>query len=281
MTAYSVPRYADGPPRLFWRRVFAFAVDIFLFNIAVYAVLLAVTMLSPWNIGFGAIDYTECRIAPPSPLVTQVDRDWPLEFGLERTNTLCSKTALFDGTRYVFKSTTAKTKGLYTWSKWVAIESDVNGAALGPAEMRSALLVQILASGLLLSAGIGLFIYFSASGRRSPGKRLFALRVLTPYGISPGLHRATRRELLKFAPWILGSIISILTTVRAFLSPDSFGNLIAQARDMSTTNWPLSIVIVIVFGIGQLLWWLLPFLFWRGQTYYDRIVGCTVLQQDR
>lgn len=147
--------------------------------------------------------------------------------------------------------------------------------------MRSVLLAQILASALPLAAMIGLFIYFTAGGRRTPGKRLFALKVMTPYGISPGLHRAARREILKFAPLIFGSVAGVLMTVHAFLKPDFFGYLIAQSREMSATNLPLSIVLIIGCGMGQLLWWLLPFLFWRGQTYYDRIASCIVVQPDR
>lgn len=281
MTTYSAPRYADGPQRLFWRRGLAFIVDIVLFYIAIYATLLAVSLLSPWNIGLSAISSTECRPAPPSPLVSQMDMEWPLEFGLERTNTLCRTTLPFDSTGYVFTSNTTKKKGLNVWSKWVAVAADENGAPLPPGKMRSTLLAHILTSALPLAAMIGLFVYFTAGGRRTPGKRLFALKVMTPYGISPGLDRATRREILKFAPLILGSIASTLITVHAFLKPDFFGYLITQSREMSATNLPLSVVLAIVSGIGQLVWWLLPFLSWRGQTYYDRIAGCTVVQPDR
>ncbi|WP_426228040.1 RDD family protein [Pararhizobium sp. DWP3-4] len=281
MTASSASRYADGPQRLFWRRGLAFIIDNILFYIAISAVLLVVSVLSPWNIGVSTMIYTECRPAPPSPLVAQVDSEWPLEFGLERTNTLCRKTFPFDRTGYVFTSTTTKTKGLNTWSKWVTVASDENGAPLPPGEMRSALLSQILTSSLPLAAIIGLFIYFTTHGRRTPGKRFLRLKVMTPHGIAPGLPRAARRELLKFAPLMIGSIASIATTVHTFLRPDFFGHLITQSREMSATNLPLSAVLVIGCGIGQLLWWLLPFLSWRGQTYYDRIAGCTVVRQDR
>ncbi len=276
MTDYSIPHHADGPPRHFWRRGLAFIIDIALFYLAIFGALFVITILSPWNIGFGALDYTECQPAPPSQLTAQVDREWPLEFGLVRTNILCRKTYLFDSTFYTFRSETAKPKGLYTWSKWFAVSADENGAPFSAADLLPRLVAQGLLNQLPSAIVIGLFIYLSAGGRRTPGKRLLGLRIMNSYGIPPALHRTARRELLKFTPLILATFANLLLTLQMFLKPDYLSELIAQSRDMSATNLPLSLILPLVLVIAQLVWWLLPFMAWRGQTYYDRMTDCIV-----
>jgi len=281
MTTDSVSHPTDGPPRHFWRRALSLILDLLLFHLAAYAVLTLITVVSPWNIGFGVLEYTDCRIASSSPLLDKVNREWPLEAGLERSSLLCRKMRLFDETYYLVNSRTTKTTGLYTWSKWVTIASDENGAPLEPAKMRSLLLRQSFIQPLPFAAALAMFIYFTSGGRRTPGKRLMKLKVMTPYGVSPGLHRAAKRELLKFAPLVLGAVANLMIALPAVFSPDIVGDLITQVKDMNATNLPLLIVLPIAAGIGQVLWWFVPLLFWRGQTYYDRIVGCVVVRSDQ
>lgn len=276
MSDYSRPHHADGPPRHFWRRSLAFIIDIIVFYVAIFAVIFVITLLSPWNIGLGVLTYTECQPAPPSQLTAQVDKEWPLDYGLVRNNILCRKTYLYDKTSYVFRSETAKPKGLYTWSKWFVIATDENGSALASSDVVSMLLTQGLVTQLPALVAMGLFVYLSAWGRRTPGKRLMGLRIMTVDGIPPALHRTARRELLKFAPLILFAIANLLLTLRTFLQSDYISAMIAQSREMTATNLPLAIAVPIILGIAQLIWWLLPFLAWRGQTYYDRITDCTV-----
>lgn len=276
MSDYSRPHHADRPPRHFWRRGLAFVIDMIVFYIAIFAVILVITLLSPWNIGLGVLNYTECRPAPPSQLTARVDKEWPLDQGLVRTNILCRKTILYDKTDYFFRSQTAQPTGAYTWSKWFAVVTDENAEPLAGSTVVKMLLTNGLINLLPTVAVMGLFIHLSAGGRRTPGKRLMGLRIMTVDGIPPALHRTTRRELLKFAPLILFAIANLLITLQTFLQSDYISTMIARSREMTVTNLPLAIALPLVLVIAQLLWWLLPFLAWRGQTYYDRITGCTV-----
>lgn len=273
------PTLHDRPPRIFWRRTIAFFIDITVLNFLVYAALLLVNVLSPWNLGFGALSYTECAPAPETALSQQVERDWPLEAGLTRTNTLCRTVYLFDGTNFVLRSTTSKTTGLSTWSKYVVIASDEAGEPLPQSQVTQTIAVQAIAGFLIYGAVLALFIVFGSSGRRTPGKRLMRLEIRTLYGVPIGLHRCARRELLKFAPAIVGNFVFLFFAVRTIFTSDFVTSAIAQTRDMSTTNMPVALAIPALLLFLQLVWWLLPFLFWRGQTYHDRLTGCVVVRR--
>ena len=135
----------------------------------------------------------------------------------------------------------------------ISVPVDKDGNPVAPL-MPQTLIVQVL---LIVVGGL-LLIRFG----RTPGKRLFGLRVVGRSPV-PGL----LREGLKLLP---GLIVGLAMVWVAYFGPQTYG-VIAQA--------PVLQFVGAIFAYGAVVFWLyvLPVLRWRGATLYDRWLGLTVV----
>ena len=97
---------------------------------------------------------------------------------------------------------------------------------------------------------------------RTPGKRLFGLRVVgrTPV---PGLVR----EALKLLP---GLIVGLALAALHFAGPQAYG-VLRPGRRPALCRCGVLPMAAVVFWL-----YVLPFLRWRGAARYDRWLGLTV-----
>ncbi|AGS20617.1 RDD family protein [Rhizobium etli] len=251
-------------PRLFWRRAFAFLIDMTIFEM----LLAAVALVIPLNFGMPLFQSTHCGEVTSGPLVEKVEREWPLKPGETRVNQICQITDFLGPQSTSFRTTVVTSNpdgGSASW-RTVSVGLDKNGDPIEGLEDPIGPLVGVLLASLA-------FALFNANDRRTPGKRILAIRVVTVEGASPQFGKALNRELLKFAPWI--AFVGVDTIEAATASHQSLDAMIQTMRngDAPTT---IPVLISVVLAVFALLWWFLPLIRWRGQMLYDRFAGCGV-----
>ncbi|MFS2180578.1 RDD family protein [Rhizobium pisi] len=121
------------------------------------------------------------------------------------------------------------------------------------------------------------FAGFSANGRRTFGKAVFFLRVQSIDGEGSDLGTAFKREILKFSPNLLFSAAIFAISLFPAYPTQDFDALLGMFRDGYIPSNDGTIGFYVVWTIAALAWWLVPFMAWQGQTYYDRVCGCEVV----
>ncbi|MFB2551687.1 RDD family protein [Ensifer soli] len=261
------------PARLFWRRGFAYLIDVITANLLIWIVLLVLSLAASWFLGVSMSEPTTCEQAATGPAVALIEREWPLDAGEERLNIVCRSTSVLGAGSWQFTSYTrsGSSSDAFRLTRSVSFPVDARGAPLAESELFLETAISVPLASLPWLLTIGLFIVFGAQGRRTPGKRLMGLRVTTEDGIPPGLERSLRRELWKFMPLLAGTVLILPVLIVAV---EDLRLLIAFARDGAVPNWVLAVVLPAV--LAGAVWWLGPFLRWRGQTFHDRLAGTVV-----
>ncbi|OWV90400.1 RDD family protein [Rhizobium sp. R693] len=251
-------------PRLFWRRAFAYLIDMAIFE----ALLAVVALIVPLNFGMPLFESTQCGEVTSGPLVEKVEHEWPLKQGEKRENQLCRVTQFLGKERVFFRTTviTGKPDGGTFSSRSVSAALDQNGDPIDPVSDHAGTL-----AGLLIVSVA--FAYLGANGRRTLGKKLLSIRVVTVDGASPLWSKTLKREFLKFSPLIAFVGIDLIGTATA--SDRSFETMIHTMRD-GTAATSAPVLTAVGFLIAALLWWVLPLIRWKGQMFYDRFSGCEV-----
>lgn len=257
-------RQTTAKPRLFWRRAFAYLIDMVIFEV----LLSVVAIVIPLNFGMPLFQSTQCEEATLGPLVEKTEREWPLNPGERRVNQICYVKPFLGKESAFFRTTviTGNPDGGTFSSRGVSTAVNQNGDAINPVSDSVGTLVGLILVSLA-------FAYFSANGRRTLGKKILSIQVVTVEGASPQWSKASKRELLKFSPLIVFAGINLVNAVTA--SDESFDAYLRAMRDGSAaTTAPILIAVALL--IAMLLWWALPLIRWRGQMLYDRFCGCEV-----
>jgi uncharacterized RDD family membrane protein YckC len=257
-------------PRLFWRRVFAYLIDMAVFEVLFSMLLSVVALVIPLNVGMPLFQSTRCEQVDSGPLVEKVENEWPLKPGEKRQNQICHVTRLIGQDTVFFETAviSGNPDGGAFSSRSVSTPLGQNGEPINPVSSP----MGTLAGFLLIPLA---FAYFSANGRRTLGKKILSLRVTTIEGGSPNLSMEVKREFLKFLPVILFAGASLVGAAIAATPDQSFETMIRAMRDgTAATTTPILASAVIL--IGTFLWWALPLVKWRGQMFYDRFCGCEV-----
>jgi uncharacterized RDD family membrane protein YckC len=271
-------------PRLFWRRVVAFVVDMAVFYSVLMVLALPLQALTGRNLGFYIGQSTTCEVTTDSPLIHEVETEWPLDDGETRTNKICINSSIGMQQRF-FISTVVKTADATASNRFVSIGIDQDGNAI-PLDISGASTASIILRQLFFLA---LFVLatarITAKGRRTPGKALMFLRIVTAAGTVPSLKQCLTREVWKFLP---ACLLGIAVTVHAAtnlpglstLASGAFVDVIRAARDMQAPDFSTLFAVGVAAWLIGALWWSGPFILWRGQTIYDRLAGCFVIRSD-
>jgi uncharacterized RDD family membrane protein YckC len=257
-------------PRLFWRRAFAYLIDIAIFEILFSILLSVLALIIPLNVEMPFFQSTRCEQVDSGPLVEKVQSEWPLKPGEKRENQLCHVTRLIGPDSVFFETAviSGNPDGGAFSSRVVSTPLGQNGEPINPVSGQ----VGTFAGFLLMPLA---FAYFSANGRRTLGKKILSLRVTTIEGGSPNLGKEVKREFLKFLPLIVFAGASLVGAVTSASPDQSFETMIGAMRD-GTALTTTPILTSTVFLIATFLWWALPLVKWRGQMFYDRFCGCEV-----
>lgn len=117
-----------------------------------------------------------------------------------------------------------------------------------------------------------LFGAFNANGGRTLGKKLMSLRVSGRHGPRVPFRTALLREFLKlpFVPILFA--FQLYRWVLDQLRPVDIAAFVDSVKS------PGFVVVALGPVVFSLLWVLLPFVFWRGRTWYDKIAGTQVVR---
>ncbi|KAA1178774.1 RDD family protein [Rhizobium tropici] len=267
---------ASLPPRHFWRRFGAYAIDIIIFQIAFVLLFLAISAVTPWDLTLPFLREQQCEETTAGPLIPKVEAEWPLQAGETRSNQLCRISWLGSKGYTVFVSIVVSQQGSTTMKRAFSIPVGGDGNPIDPN------ITERPSSSIVLLLLPFAFAYCSADGRRTPGKRVTSLRVTTvengalPFGL------AAKREMLKFLPLMLLAIFDLASLFESRLYSPPIEEMIQQARDIN----PLSAsgFLAVTGALAPLLlvfafvWWLFPLIIWRGQTFYDRFCDTMVVK---
>ena len=90
-----------------------------------------------------------------------------------------------------------------------------------------------------------------------------------------GWTTAIKREALKLLPLLVALVFQIYQFVAMSSDASDVRELVAMVRSSGFS------ALLIVGPVFLLVWWLVPFIFWRGATWYDRIVGTKVISTEK
>ncbi|MBY5400887.1 MAG: RDD family protein [Rhizobium sp.] len=274
-TTPQMPQYATLPSRHFWRRAVAYLIDIIIFQAAILIAVYCISTVLPLDFRFPGWSYTQCGVELPDQLAKRIDAGWPLRSGEVRINQICEVSQIGSEKQRYLQTGVSRQTDNGTSGQWLTIPVDADdNPVIGPVFVYSSVISGIVNIAFLAFA----FAYFSANGRRTIGKKLLGLRVQSVDGKSPGLGTEFRREILKFSPYLFFIAAAFAFSLFPVFPTEDFDVLLRMSRDGYTLLNKGAATFNIILGIAALIWWFLPFIFWRGQTFYDRICACKVVK---
>ncbi|WP_455854560.1 RDD family protein [Ensifer canadensis] len=230
----------------------------------------------PWTSSFFISATIICEPAAPSAFAQRIDREWPLAPGQSRENQICT-TSLWgvpDSRSFV---STVIDAGDMPGQRSIRFEIDEAGnpVELEAMQVGRGVLDELVPILLFCLTGAALLARFGTT----PGKRLFALRVVQDNGEPPPFAKTAKREALRMLPTILAAFSAPLLLLS--LSIFGTGDILRDAINAVTIfGAPVQVILLVGGLLSPLLaivWWVWPFIRWRGQTIYDRLTGCRVI----
>ncbi|MBS1184042.1 MAG: putative transrane protein [Proteobacteria bacterium] len=255
------------PKRYFLRRLAAFAVDFILAYAVAVVVLMALDAVTGsdfyyWN---GLATRTACVDAPPSPLLDEINSSHPVAPGWSRGAVVCLSLPVGGKARHMLNVRDELHDGNVTRTTWFNIPVTATGDHPDP--------------GLRLdpTAFVAYAFLLAWMWRfgRSPGKRWLGL-VVQPVADADGAGwRLLRREWFRLGPLALLSLVEVVVVVAGWWFVESlsdYGRLMQFIADNSV----LLIVLYTMVALPGAVYYVFPFVRWRGQTFYDRFAGTMV-----
>jgi hypothetical protein len=116
------------------------------------------------------------------------------------------------------------------------------------------------------------FAVLSVNGRRTLGKKAVGLIVRRLDDRFQAFPQALGRECLKLLPATALNAVTVVLMIEADFPFGFLRSLLAGDYQPLITmlEWALGL------EVPLLIWWLGPFVVWRGQTWYDRLAGTKV-----
>ncbi len=266
-------------PRYFWRRAFAFLGDLLLAGLFFGILVFIVDVAVPIKIVAPEVPkYSNCY-DPPNPLSNEtMNHIIPLKEGQSHFQIQCQQTNGFLTSYY--RTILGK--------RWREDNTNYNVSVRYPSN-RNGSPVSILYTDPIFPflAPFVLALLLSRFGT-TPAKRLLSLTVVRDNKANPGLTNCLIREYLKFSPLMVFAGLSLPNIYQHsnYTDKDAFhDSLKALASGLETTvssegffgaYWALSFVVFLLF-FG---FYFGSFIFWRGQTFWDRFARLYTIGPD-
>lgn len=259
--------------RFFWRRFGAFLIDWIAVTLVIWLLgnLVAFTVLGQENFSLSSSTY--CEVATTGPLVEQIEKLPSLPPDETRSSSYCDAQSYGFQARYLLTSVT-KTSGNNTtfWSTFTFVDKD--GNRVDAPNYQYVPIINFLCFLLTLSV----FAWLISNRYNTPGKKLLGIAVVTLTNEVPNFRSAFAREIAKHILLLATAIFEFVAPMLAFLGP-TFDEYIQGTPIVLDSSFRTEIFIASALPAAILaVWWLGPFVFWKGQTYYDRFLGCKVLR---
>lgn len=252
--------------KYFWRRVFAYNIDLlicgFLATILVIALngIFSVNILAP-----SLINSTSCEVRNDIFTPKRMNELLPLEHGQSHRQILCNQTNMLTTSFFITHLRKVWTDGNMNYSVNINFYSDENGKQL----------TYISSDPFLLLLAPFVFALFLARQGQTLGKRMLGLTVYNDAFEKPDFKSALKREYLKAIFFVLaafGGLYSMFSII-SFDIDEAAETMQALATQLEQSNlliWATMGAVVISvsfwFHFGS-------FIRWRGQTYWDQFTN--------
>jgi len=250
-------------PRYFWRRVFAYFIDLLM--IALFFTVLAVAINSVFKTNLMAPSIVNSKYCKQANFLSKerFNKIFPEEPGVTRNQIVCKITTM---------GITSYLEGILVWEskddkssfrKTLSLPIDSKGNR-----------VEIFSLDPLMYLVAPLFFALLISrGGSTIGKRWMGLRVVDKLGEIPNLKTALKREYIKGAIFVLGSLSGFYEIYFSYgLQFEEAGDSLKSLDSLISASGGFAVLIAIGAFIGLAIFWFTfgSFIRWRGQTYWDR-----------
>lgn len=264
--------YQEPVPRYFWRRLAAFFLDGLILQIVI-SIAMSVIMSAAGSPAFGHLDTKTCT----SKLTFQSDRTILQAMGLKEGAQTLEMTCPYRS------PSGAESQIIIVFYDAILNEGELPKLAMFDKNPAGALTkTDLLPHPAWLVLVFLLFplamAFLNSNGRRSPGKIALGLRVQRWQQGFPSFTLSFIRELLKYLPGLI-CIALAFTFFQGFEA--TLKGMLFFSRSGQFSDLPAIFKLLPVYSLSSLLWLLLPYLFWRGQTFYDMMAGCKVVKKDQ
>ncbi|WP_064682470.1 RDD family protein [Rhizobium bangladeshense] len=269
-----MPQPVTLPPRYFWRRLEAFTIDFIIFQAVILIIVSHISAAFHLDFRFPGWTSTWCGVTVPDQLAQRIDAGWPLRGNESRETSICEVTQIALGKQRYLQTGAAEDTEHWVWSGMPTFPLDAHNNPVTTPLPAYPILMSGVANTVLVA---GAFAYFSANGRRTLGKSLAGLKVQSVDGQNPGIGITFKREFLKFSPSLFFSVTVFVLSLFPLLPTEDFDTLLRMMRDGYTIPDDGGTGYYVMLTVAAMAWWLLPFVAWQGQVFYDRICACKVV----
>jgi uncharacterized RDD family membrane protein YckC len=265
-------------PRYLARRITAFLIDLLIFGLVVTAIVVILSNLFPPAapyLPYGIVRITTCKDVTQAPQVAQYIQDLKVSTHETASVIFCKIESPLIPPRYLIKATAVSKSAHIAQERYITQVTDPMGKAISVNPLYE------VASGTAdLLASISIFaLLLSMWG--SPGKRLFKLQVQreqraeTTACSPPGFGASVKRETLKLMMLVFNQLQSIGLKIIMAISGSTGAHVNWEALSAyHNTLW----IYFILMALIAVFWYLWPLVFWKGATFYDRILGLKVVR---
>lgn len=253
------------PKRYLWRRLAAFLVDFALAYALAVVILTAVDVVTGGNFYYwkGVYSQTACVTAPPSALLDELTTALPPVPDWQRTEVVCRTLPAGGKASYVLTVKNEAREGKTTRSQYVSVGVTASGDRLD---------TSIKLDPTVFVAYLFMLAWARYFGR-SPGKRWLRLTVIERGGENAISPRLFRRELLRLGPLMLFSMVGVVVALTAWCLVGSDPMRLIRQMQAAPIAWAAPNA---VLSLALAVYYLFPFLHWRGQSFYDKFAGTMV-----
>lgn len=258
--------------RFFWRRVLAYFIDSIVFQLTIGLVLLvALSFALPETTMFNNTVEPNAILSDSqkSVLATRFGENWEEQYSAV---TMSASALLRKPVTVMIVAAKTHPDGAVSFPLFLIDRGSGTFVELDWGDYLPWIYANLLLFPLL-------FAWMNAAGRRSFGKKsanLAIVRVIN--GEPPGLATMIIRETLKFGiPIILELAMGYL--IIGLLSDLFSGGINLADAALMKARFGQAMSLGFACWLAVIAYWLVPFIWWRGQTFYDRLCGLKVIDQ--
>jgi len=248
------------PKRYMWRRFIALIIDVLLIQAFFFVLMALAQPLVPGKVIISPpIGMNYCKALDETPKLLKFAQMVDPTLKLPREFTLCTNSVfgLFEHDKLIVKVITAEDVNTsYSLRIGVYVDEELN--IITPFDFESIFMI-------LTPLVYALYVF---RFRATPGKNIVGIRLYN-FGQKPSLLSLIGREYLRFSPFVIFAVASLI--YMAVLQTNNSGNTIPAL--VHTIIKPTFWYGLIAIYIAGLLYYLVPFIRWRGRMPYDKWTG--------
>ncbi|MCP5082140.1 MAG: RDD family protein [Alphaproteobacteria bacterium] len=252
--------------RYFWRRCFAYAIDLLICSI--FVTIIAATLNGAFSsriLAPALLKLTNCEARDDLVAKERMNELLPLEEGQKHQQFLCKQTNMLTTSHYttIFQKTWKKENNTYRVN--LNYYSDENGKQH----------TYIISDPFLALVAPLIFALFLTKWGQTPGNRLMRLAVNTAAFEKPDIKSSLKREYLKAVIFVIISLFSLYTVYMSInFDIDEAAKLLrSMSSDLEQSGFWKWMALGFAFSMAAIWFQFGSFLRWRGRTYWDQFAN--------